>query len=224
MRIRSAFRLLTRPTPIWSLYGPNIRRRHVGATTPPPFLDLRLRLLLRDQALQGPLIVSLTVDQNFGHSSRRGSACRSSLGLRLGLGLGKGHRKARRIKGSTARRRCYREDAQKCGRAPGHSVGRSPQGSCKSYALVGLDFGGLVTCLDPRPRLKRTTALWHTQLGGGAGFEPAKAEPSRLQRDPFDRSEPRPGASTIATVTSRFTAAVAVPARPRTLRTLDPRE
>ncbi len=42
------------------------------------------------------------------------------------------------------------------------------QGSCKSYALVGLDFGGLVICLGPKtPGLKRTTALWHTQLGGG---------------------------------------------------------
>jgi hypothetical protein len=32
----------------------------------------------------------------------------------------------------------------------------------------------------------------------GAGFEPAKAEPTRLQRVPFDRSGTPPGAMRIA--------------------------
>jgi hypothetical protein len=51
----------------------------------------------------------------------------------------------------------------------------------------------------------------------GAGFEPAKAEPSRLQRDPFDRSGTPPGPSSIA-IKRGWSTAAAAPARPQTRR------
>ena len=40
--------------------------------------------------------------------------------------------------------------------------------------------------------------LNYTRMVEGAGFEPAKAEPSDLQSDPFDRSGTPP--STLATI------------------------
>ncbi len=59
----------------------------------------------------------------------------------------------------------------------------------------------------------------------GAGFEPAKAEPTRLQRVPFDRSGTPPGAgqsSVEAREAAPRTMAASVPIRSRTPRTSSP--
>src|SRR6202043_3260733 len=69
--------------------------------------------------------------------------------------------------GGSAARQIARLTTKATLRWPSRSQSAGLEGSCKSYALVGLNIGGLASSRTKTPGVERTTRSWHKQQAPG---------------------------------------------------------